>query len=559
MSNRDFATLWTFAVLVLSSCSEEGPNPAEPTPESTSIFQDITDSSGIDATHVVENTQNFALQEIMGSGLAVFDANGDGHLDLLTLNAGTDATHGAANRFFIGKGDGTFTDQTASSGLDDDGYGMGVAVGDIDNDGDVDCFITNDGPDALFLNNGDATFNRAPASDVMKGSHWSTSAAFLDFDRDGDLDLFVARYVKVDPTKRCGTSGRHDYCSPNSYKSLSDALFENDGQGRFKEVTDTAGIKGIARNGLGVVVLDYNGDGWPDIIVANDQQANSLWINQKNGKFVDEGMLVGLAVNGQGTVEASMGVTHGDIDGDGDLDIFMTHLANQTNTLYMRDADIGFQDISRVSGLGGPSIPFTGFGTGFSDIDSDGDLDLLVVNGRVSKGKAMAGAEEGFWGDYAEPNLLFRYENDRFTNDSAATGAFAKHVSISRGLAIADIDEDGSPDLIVTNTHGPTRLFRNTQSGRGHFRSIRALLKGSGRTAEGAAIKVHTPTRSILRIQSTATSYLTSVDDWVHFGLGDAQAATSIDIIWPDGMNESFAATESNQRITLIQGNGQKK
>jgi hypothetical protein len=558
---RPLPFLLLILILPLSGCGdEERLNDVVETtdPAASAVFHDITSQSGVVANHVVVRTGIFAPQEIMGSGLAVFDANGDGHLDLLTLNAGTDATHGAANKFFLGVGDGTFSDATKASGLDDTGYGMGVAVGDVDNDGDVDCFITNDGPDALFLNQGDGTFKKAHPSDATSDSHWSTSAAFIDFDRDGDLDLFVSRYVKVDPTKSCGTSGRRDYCSPNSYQSLPDALFVNNGSGSFTDISEASGIGAVARNGLGVVVLDYDGDGWLDIVVANDQQANSLWINQKNGKFQDEGMLAGMAVNGQGSVEASMGVTLGDIDGDGDLDVFMTHLANQTNTLYMRDGEIGFQDTSRASGLGGPSVPFTGFGTGFADIDLDGDLDLLVVNGRVAKSDPIDGAEDGFWGDYAEQNLLFRYHDGRFTDDSKSAGMFARHLSISRGLAIADLDEDGRLDLVVTNTHGPTRIYRNTAQSTGHFLGIKALLQGN-RTAEGARILVKTPSKDILRLQSTATSYLTAVDDWVHFGLGDADKVTSIEVTWPDGTHESVPADTVDQRITLVQGNGQNK
>lgn len=523
------------------------------------LFQDITESSGVNARHIVERTGLFTPQEIMGSGLAVFDADGDGHLDLLLINAGKNAGSGAPNKFFRGNGDGTFFDATRESGLGDDGYGMGVAVGDVDNDGDVDCFITNDGPDALYINNGQGVFEKVAESAAIFGSHWSTSASFIDFDRDGDLDLFVARYVVVDPTKSCGTAGRQDYCSPNSYKSVADGLFENDGKGGFRDVTKRAGMSLVARNGLGVVVLDFNHDGWQDIVVANDQQANSLWINGKDGTFSDEGMMTGMAVNGQGSAEASMGVAIGDIDGDGDLDLFMTHLANQTNTLYLRDGDLGYRDASRESGLGGPSLPYTGFGTGLVDIDLDGDLDLVVVNGRVIKGKRYPKAARTFWGDYAEPNLLFRFDGERFSDVSVESGTFAAEAEISRGLAVADVDEDGAPDIIVTNTHGVVRIYRNSCERAGSFLSVKALLEDQKRTAEGARITVRTKKREFLRIQATATSYLTAVDDWTHFGLGDAKQVSSVEVTWPDGSKETFGGSSPNERMTLVKGSGQEK
>ena len=524
------------------------------------LFREITEVSGVAFVHTVVPGGRFSLPEIMGSGLAVFDADGDGRLDLYFVDAGTTRGHGAPNRLYRQGEDGRFG-EVEHSGAEDAGYGMGVAVGDVDGDGDPDLYVGNWGPDALYLNRGGGMFEEATARSGIAGDAWTSSVAMLDYDLDGWLDLWVVHYVDVDPGKQClGAQGRDDYCSPNVFDGVADTLYRNRGDGTFEDVSLRAGIAGAPANGLGVIVDDFDGDGWPDVYVANDGEANQLWLNQRDGTFVDEGLLAGAAVNSEGAAEASMGVVAGDVDGDGMTDLFMTHLANETNTLYLGRPGGTFRDGTHESGLTAASVPYTGFGTVLCDLDHDGDEDLVVVNGRVTHADAPhpRARLEAHWSFFAEPNQCFLNRGDgRFEDASARCGALAETVEISRGLAAADLDADGDLDLVVTNTRGPARLYENVAgSGGGAWLAVRAVEGQPPRDAVGARLAVRAGERTFRRTVRSSSSYMTSSLAPAHVGLGAVERYDGIEVTWPGGEREAFPGGEARGRVTLVRGAG---
>jgi hypothetical protein len=528
------------------------------------LFTEITHQVGLDFVHDPGMEGKYMAPEVMGSGGAFLDYDADGDLDIFLVQAGPlpESTNQKRipSRLYRQNSDGTFTDVTTDAGLGDAGYGTGVAVGDIDNDGLVDVYIANYGPDALYRNEGDGKFaNVTDRAAIVARDTWSSSAAFCDYDRDGFLDLYVTSYVKFDPTKACVTTdGAPDYCSPQSFAYEKDLLYHNNGDGTFTDVSRRAGIQQAEAPGLGVICSDFNLDGLPDFYIANDGEANQIWENQGNGKFVDQAFLMGAALNGFGRPEASMGIDLGDVDADGDLDLFMTHLIDQTNTLYLNDGKWGFEDVSAAVGLGASSLPFTGFGTVFFDYDHDGDLDIAVVNGRVDKNPPMLGAQMGdYWNQYAEPNFLL--ENDgkgRFRDISDKAGSFASQVEISRGLILGDVDDDGDLDLLVTNTAGPARLFRNDAPKVGRWLLIRAYDAPRKRDDHGAIVTVTAAGKNYVRVAHPAFSYLSSNDPRVHFGIVGAKKADEILVRWSDGTKEVFPGVDLDQSIVLEKGHG---
>ena len=440
----------------------------------------------------------------MGSGGGFLDYDGNGELDIYLIQAGplpgSQSSERLLNQLFRQDPDGSFTDVTSESGLGDTGYGTGLAVGDIDNDGLLDLYVTNDGPDALYHNQGGGMFRNVTQQAGITGNFWSASAAFCDYDNDGFLDLYVTRYVRFDPSKQCTSSdGSPDYCSPQSYGYESDVLYRNEGTGSFTDVSRTAGLHGVEAPGLGVVCADFNLDGLMDFYVSNDGEANQLWENQGRGKFIDQAFFNGSAMNEFGQAEAGMGIGLGDADGDGDLDLFLTHLTGQTNTFYRNEGAMGFEDVSAAVGFGVTSLPWTGFGTAFFDYDHDGDLDIALVNGRVDKQPPVKRARMGeYWNSYAEPNFLFQNDGSgHFTDVSSLAGLFASQVEISRGLALGDVDDDGDLDLLVTNTAGTARLFRNDAPKQGNWLLVRAYDPARRRDSHGALITVIAGGRSM--------------------------------------------------------------
>lgn len=531
-------------------------------------FLDITDQAGLDFVYETGATGALHMPEIMGSGAAMFDYDGDGDLDIYLTNgnfvfAEAQPQTAPVNRLFRQQEDGRFVDATTESGLGDPGYGMGVAVGDIDNDGDLDVYVTNFGEDALYLNRGDGTFADISATAGAATDGWSCSASFLDYDRDGYLDLYITRYLDYDPSLRCfDGAGRPDYCGPKSFPPTHDVLLHNNGDPNapgFTDVSEQAGISTVAAAGLGVVCEDLNDDDWIDVYVANDGYANHLWLNQADGTFVEAGMETGSAFNMQGSPEAGMGIVAADFNNDSSADLFLTHLANESNTLYVnRGGSGGFEDASAASGLGTPSVPYTGFGNAAFDAELDGDIDVFIVNGRVARTDPRPDAGVGSpWDRYAEPNLFSINGGDgRFARETTGARAICDGVEISRGLATGDIDGDGLVDLLVSNIESPARLYRNQAPREGRWLSVRAVDPRLARDAIGARVNVVVGEHLRWRTISAGGGYLSSSDFRAHFGLGDSDHIDRIEVRWPDGLRETFMIDGVDRAVVLRRGEG---
>jgi len=438
---------------------------------------------------------------------------------------------------------------------------MGVAVGDYDNDGHPDIFVTNFGRNILYHNNGNGTFTDVTTSAGLAEPSFYASAAFLDYDRDGYLDLFVTRYnaFTVEGNKKCYSyAGGREYCGPGDYPSLSSKLYHNDGHGHFVDVTQKAGIAASVGNGLGVVCADFNGDGWIDIYVANDKTPNHLWINQHDGTFKDMALISGTAYNGDGKALSGMGVTAGDFDNDGDEDIFVTNLTGEPDTLYQNDGSGNFEDVTNLYGLGHTTFNFTGFGTLWFDYDNDGRLDLFMTNGEVR----VIDSQRGKPFPYSQTMQLFHNEGKSFREVTAQAGAVFQLAGVGRGAAFGDIDNDGDIDIVVTNANGPARLLLNQTGSRNHW--LEVLLQGvrANRDAYGARVVLYRKWRlPVWRRVGTDGSYLSANDHRVHFGLGtDAELREAplekLVVIWSGGYKESFEVTKPDQLIQVIEGKG---
>jgi hypothetical protein len=467
--------------------------------------------------------------------------------------------------------DGHFTDVSAGSSLEVNGYGMGVAIGDVNNDGWPDVFLTEYGRVRLFLNNGDGkTFSDISQEAGLEHNQWATSATFVDLDRDGFLDLVFVSYVDYDPSLPCpGQGGQRDFCHPSVYPGTTPHVYRNLGRHtgpgapphgvRFRDITIASGLSQIPGPGLGVVCADFNGDHWPDVFIANDSQANRLWINQKNGTFKEEAIQRSLAFDGMGHTQANMGVALGDIDGDGLFDILVTHLTQETHTLWKQGPRGTFRDQTVAVGLTAPRYRGTGFGTVLADFDNDGALDLAVVNGRVSRGSPVDQPTlPAFWRPYAERNQLFANEGQgRFRDITQENAPFCGTRSVGRGLAYGDLGNRGAIDLLVTSVAGPARLYRNVAEGRGHWLSIRAIDPDLHRDAYGAEITVFASNRRWLRWINPGTSYLCSNDPRAHFGLGAVEQVDRIEVLWPNQETpETFDGGPVDRHIILSKGKG---
>ena len=509
------------------------------------------------------------MAEQMGAGVALFDYDNDGDLDVFFVQGGPldgapgPRRDGPSCRLFRndltvapnGKRTLHFTDVTERAGLALRTYGMGAAVGDYDDDGYLDLLVTGFGAATLMHNNGDGTFTDVTAAAGLTDPLWSTSAAFIDYDRDGHLDLFVAHYLdfSLASNKVCHDStGARDYCSPRAYKPVPSTLYHNDGHGRFSNATDAAGISKAYGAGLGVAMGDYNGDGWPDLYVANDATPNQLWINRHDGTFADNGLLSGAALNAAGNPEGSMGIASGDFDQDGDEDLFVTNIAGETFALYVNDGKGNFEDGRARAGLAAPTAAYTGFATGWIDYDNDGRLDLFVANGAVNVIEAQRGQPRPF----RMNNQLFRNTGDgRFAETTAAAGPAFARPDISRGAAFGDIDNDGDVDIVVTTNGGPAQLLLNQaveNGGKEHWLEVSVRQPAANQFAFGAWIGVERSGQPTLwRRVRTDGSYLSASDARVHFGLGPSPAVTAVIVQWPDGQRERRTDVAADTRVTL--------
>ncbi len=554
-------------------------------------FSEVAAGAGLDFVHFNGMSGELYFAEMAGAGIGVFDCDNDGDLEIYISQGAmlapgktpAEATYPPkagstpADALYLNEleaagGRLKFRDFTEASGLEATTYGMGIAAGDYDNDGAVDLYVTNFGDDQLWRGHGDCTFSDVTQAAGISAGEWSVSASFVDFDRDGWLDLYAGNYVdfSVATHKPCySTSSARDYCGPRAYNPVPDRLWRNRGGGADGEVTfqDASAVSGIAAEfggALGVISADFNLDGWPDVYVANDQTSNQLWINRGRGedglvRFANEAALAGVAVNMDGAPEASMGVDAADFDGDGDEDIFLTHLNRQTNTIYVNEGDGWFSDKTLASGLGAPSVAFTSFGTAWMDYDNDGWLDLVISNGAVQVIAELALAKDPF--PLHQPNQLFHnLGNGRFEDVTASAGKAFELSEVGRGAAFGDLDNDGDTDVVITNNNGPARLLRNDVGNRSAWLGLRLFDPLRKRDAIGARVAVLLPGgRTIWRRVRADGSFAAANDPRVLVGLGEAAKVEEVRVVWPDGSIEVWGDLPLRKYSTLEKGSGKGK
>jgi enediyne biosynthesis protein E4 len=497
----------------------------------------------------------------MGSGGLFFDFDGDGWTDIFVVDGGSladPAVHrGARHRLFRNRADGTFADVTTRSGITHREYGMGACAGDYDGDRHPDLYVTSFGPNTLYRNRGDGTFVDVTAAARVGDRRWSASCAFADLDRDGDLDLWVVNYVNADRSKStyCGNAGtgQRFYCHPLKYDPLPNTVYRNDGNGAFTDVSIASGVGALKSNGLGVVITDYDGDGWPDVFVANDTMPNFLFRNGGNWKFTETGLVSGFALAADGTVRAGMGIDAGDYDGDGRTDVVITNLDFEMHTLH-RGLERGlFAYATMESGVGFPTLPFVGFGVAFFDADNDAQLDIAIANGHI-----LDNAPQFRTGStYAQRKLLFRNTTGRrFVEVGQMAGPGFASLKVARGLATGDVDNDGDLDLLVTNNGQDVDLLRNDGGNRAHALLVALRGAGSNTGAIGARVRVTSGSRTQTREVRAGSSYMSQNDLRVHVGLGTAVRVDRLEVTWPSGRTDTAMDVAADQIITLEEGRG---
>ena len=540
------AACWLLFLILPVPCVAQQSGLAAPSrvPDQPGQFVDITAASGVHFVHQAPHTSKKYLIETMGSGAALFDCDGDGRLDLFLVNGApfADPTPKGTtpqktgpefwNRLYRQTKDGRFEDITEKAGLAGVGYGMGVAAGDYDNDGNEDLYVTGYGGNRLYHNEGNCKFTDVTDKAGVGGSGWSTSAAWLDIDNDGLLDLVVLRYVSWDwDDIWCGPLDNRGYCHPDHFPPISMLVYHNDGNGHFTEIANKVGLAKPAK-ALGIAIADYDRDGHPEIFVANDSMAEFLFHNKGNGTFEEVGLESGVAVDGDGQTYAGKGVDFADYDNDGFPDLIVTDLANQKYSLYHNNRDGTFDYASDSVGLGGMTLLHSGWGVRFLDYDNSGWKDILIAQGHdldtVQKSFPQL--------RYREPMLLARNTGNAFVDVSSSSGAIFHEAWASRGMAIGDIDNDGRLDAVVTTNGGPAYVLRNETATQNHWLTLKLVGHKSNRDGIGAVIKVVTPLGAQWVTVSTAGSYLSSSDPRAHFGLGASPTAQTIEIHWPSGI-----------------------
>jgi hypothetical protein len=547
------------------SSKETPPTPPEETaPTGPEWFRDVTDECGLNFVNDPGPTGTYFMPQSMGAGCAFLDFDGDGLMDIYLLQFGGPDSK-SVNRLFRQLPGGKFQDVTEGSGLGIPGWNHGVAIGDVNNDGRPDVVVTQYGGIRLFLNLGGGKFQDVTEGSGLVNPLWGVSAAFFDYDRDGWLDLVVVNYLDYDPKKECfSPQGARDFCGPSNFKGVTAKLFRNLGPApagtpprvRFEDVSFASGIGRLPGPGLGVVCADFDGDGWPDVFVANDGEANRLWINKHDGTFVDEAVSRGAAFTMSGKALAGMGIAVGDTANTGMLDLYVTHMDIQTNTLWRQGPRGQFRDATSEAGLLATKWRGTGFGAVMADFDCDGALDIAVANGRVFRDGPARNTGLGYWETYADRNQLLANDGTgKFKDVSLDNPSFSRW-NVARCLACADFDGDGRPDLLIAPTADKARLFRNVAPNPGHWLSVRTLDPKLNRDAYGAEVRVRAGGKERFRVVNPAESYLSSSSPIAHFGLGQATAVDSIQVKWPDGVQEVFPGGPVDRAVVLRRGEG---
>ena len=514
-------------------------------------FTDVTKRSEIDFRHTDGRTGELYFTETIGSGCALFDYDNDGWLDIYFVSAGT--APDSANRLFRNDGDGTFTDVTDASDTGDVGYGTGVCVGGYDNDGWQDIYVTGFGGTTLYRNRGDGTFDDVTQDAGVHVDRWTTAAAFGDIDLDGDLDLYVTRYCRWtrDLHKVCHERGIEVYCGPEDFLGDTDVLFMNRGDGTFEDVTAASGLADFNGKGLGVLILDHDGDGDRDIYVANDGTPNLLFSNLGDGSFEEVAWLVGLDADDGGASQGSMGVDFGDYDGDGRRDLVVTNFQRQYNTLYRNDGGGFFTNVSYVAGLG-RSLPDVSWGTAFFDADNDGRMDLFVANGHMQPHITVYDPTT----TYAQHNrLYYNAGSSRFVDVTTEAGNGFSVRKVSRGAAFGDIDNDGDIDIVVSNANDPADVLRNDTVG-GSYLSIQLVGVGGNLNGIGAEVRAFAGDVEVIGEPRSGGSYGSQSDLRVHLGLGHAAVADRLVVKWPSGVVDTLIAVRTNRTVRIMEGVG---
>ncbi len=557
---RNFVTkrFGAFLIAILSGVTILGLAPEGPLPGK---FEDITQAAGVRFLHKASPTSKKYLPETMGSGVALFDYDNDGLLDLYLVNgaliddptpAGTIPQKNGpqySNRLYHQKKDGTFEDVTERAGVAGTGYGMGVAVGDYDNDGYEDLFVTQYGRNILYHNNGDGTFTDVTAEAGVAGSGWSTSATWVDYDNDGKLDLIVARYLTWDFADIwCGERGEANraYCHPDLFKPITLLLYHNEDGKHFREISQQAGLTKPGK-GLGVAIADYDHDGYPDIFIANDSMPEFLFHNKRNGTFEEVALETEVAVDADGRTYAGMGVDFSDYNNDGWADLVVTDLGNQKYATYTNSRDGSFNYASYTNGIAGMTLLHSGWGVRFLDYDNDGWKDLFVAQGHVldTVEKSTPGLH------YKEPPLLARNTGHGFVDVSKISGDVFQQKWAARGLALGDINNDGKEDVVITTTDGPAYILRNETETSNHWLTLRLIGSKSNRDGIGAAVILNTSSGTQYQTVTTGGSYCSASDVRPHFGLGRDTQVKDIEIRWPSGIVQHLSNIAADQILTV--------
>ena len=529
------------------------------TPGPLPVFTEIAAKAGVRFKHESSRTSQKYLPESMGAGVAMFDYDNDGRLDLFFVNGaqlldpmpkGASPDKSAPrfwNRLYRNNGDGTFTDVTEAAGVKGRSYGMGVATGDYDNDGYVDLLVTNLGGNILYHNNGDGTFTDVTAKAGVAGSGWCAGACFVDYDRDGHLDLIVTRYLDWDFSSNiyCGVHrpGYRAYCHPDQFNPVSSLVFHNNGDGTFTDVSKRCGIAASPGKALGIAVNDFDQDGWPDIFVANDSVAEQLFRNNHDGSFTEVALEAGLAYDQNGNVFAGMGVDFADYNNDGWPDVFVNALANQKYMLF-RNEKGRFEDVTNPSGLGGITMLHSGWGAKMIDYDNDGWLDLFVAQGHVMDNIELTDPSLR----YLEPLLLLKNTEGKFRDVSRQSGPAFQIPLAARGAAFGDLDNDGFIDIAINCNDGHAMVLRNHGGNGNHWLSVR--LVGSASNRDGIGARIHLVAQdgsSQFAFVSTAGSYISASDKRAHFGLGASKTVQLLEITWPSGVVQRLDSIPANQ------------